>query len=55
MIIYFNKSEALWLKELIDVYLTVVQRDESNQKRGKEIIAKLTTGLENYETFPQTY
>lgn len=42
-----TKDEALWIREMLDVYLTCVKRDESNQKRGRDLIKRIEDQLNN--------
>ena len=55
MLIYLDQYDAWWLKDLIGVYTTVVERDESNKQRAKKIIQKLDEGLKDYQSSDLNY
>lgn len=48
MLLYLNEDEGRWIREMLDVYLTI-RRNESNERLGRELIRRLDVGLSNYK------
>lgn len=48
MLLYLNEEEGKWIREMLDVYLTI-RRNESNERLGRELIRRLDVGLSNYK------